>query len=418
MPTYIPRLVDVEIERSLRSAGALVLQGPRACGKTFTARQFARSSVHLDRDTPEAQAIKMQPHLGLTGEAPRLLDEWQVVPALWNEVRHAVDDSGEKGQFILTGSATPAEEAERHSGAGRIRSVAMRTLTLAERGVPADRVSLQAISDGTQSMTAGSEANVEDYANWIVSGGFPGIFNNDPLDAQEMLQSYVYEMSEHDYPDIGGPRRDPRRFQSFLRAYAGLVAQPATATAIRRRIADLSSATGAPAAETVNVLHDFATRLFLVEDQPAWSPRVRSASTMVQLPKRHLADPGLAAALLGVSPEKLLVDLETLGTLFESLLVHDLRVYAQNLRARGVFHMRDTKGREEIDAVVELSDGSWLGFEAKLSHHGVDSAAAHLKGVAEKIVQPPTALIVVVPTGPAFQRADGVWVVPLAALAP
>lgn len=157
-----------------------------------------------------------------------------------------------------------------------------------------------------------------------------------------------------------------------------------------------------PAVETVNVIHDFATRLFLVEDQPAWSPKTRSKTTMVQMPKRQLADPGLAAALLAVGPDKLLGDLETLGIFFEAQLVHDLRVYAQVLRARGVFHLRDMKGREEIDAIVELRDGSWVGFEAKLSHNEVDAAATHLLRVAEKVSSPPAALIVVIPSGPAF----------------
>ena len=414
---YLPRIVDAEVERGLRVAGALFLKGPRASGKTSTARQFAKSVIQLDRDTPEANLARMQPALGIQGSRPRLIDEWQVVPAMWNEVRHAVDESREKGQFLLTGSSTPEDDAARHSGAGRIRSIQLRTLSLAERGDLAERVSLGAIINGSQDPTAGTDATVEDYARWIVAGGFPEFFGLDPLDAQEAMDSYLMEMSEHDYPELGGPRRDPRRFQSFLRAYAGLVAQPATAAAIRKRIGELSSAAAMPAAETVNVIHDFATRLFLVEDQPAWSPRTRSKTTMVQMPKRQLADPGLAAALLAVGPEKLLGDLETLGILFEAQLVHDLRVYAQALRARGVFHLRDMKGREEIDAIVELRDGSWVGFEAKLSHNEVDAAAAHLLRVAKKVSSSPAALIVVIPSGPAFQRSDGVWVVPLAALA-
>lgn len=414
---YLPRIVDAEVERGLRVAGALFLKGPRASGKTSTARQFAKSVIQLDRDTPEANLARMQPALGIQGSRPRLIDEWQVVPAMWNEVRHAVDESREKGQFLLTGSSTPEDDAARHSGAGRIRSIQLRTLSLAERGDLAERVSLGSIINGSQDPTAGTDATVEDYARWIVAGGFPEFFGLDPLDAQEAMESYFMEMSEHDYPELGGPRRDPRRFQSFLRAYAGLVAQPATAAAIRKRIGELSSAAAMPAAETVNVIHDFATRLFLVEDQPAWSPRTRSKTTMVQMPKRQLADPGLAAALLAVGPEKLLGDLETLGILFEAQLVHDLRVYAQALRARGVFHLRDMKGREEIDAIVELRDGSWVGFEAKLSHNEVDAAAAHLLRVAKKVSSSPAALIVVIPSGPAFQRSDGVWVVPLAALA-
>ena len=418
MDNYIPRVIDSEVERGLRSAGALVIKGPRACGKTRTALQHALSAIQLDRDTPEAAVARMQPAEALRGERPRLIDEWQAAPGVWNEVRHAVDDSHLKGQFILTGSATPDEVAHRHSGAGRIRSVVMRTLSLREKGVEAEPVSLARIIDGTQEPTQGSKLTVPDYASHLVAGGFPELFSLDPADAQEAMESYLLEMSEHDYPDLVGPRRDPRLFRNFLLGYAGLIAQPATAAAIRRRIGELSGAHTPPSPETVNVLHDFATRLFLVEDQPAWSPSVRSKTTLVQMPKRHLADPGLAAALLAVDPDYLLRDLETLGIFFESLVVHDLRVYAQALRSRGVFHLRDTKGREEIDAVVELRDGRWLGFEVKLSHHAIDGAAAHLKAAAAKVVPEAAALLVIVPTGPAFRRADGVWVVPLAALAP
>ncbi|AWB85151.1 ATP-binding protein [Corynebacterium liangguodongii] len=420
MKSYIDRVVDHEVRRGLKTSGALVIKGPRACGKTSTAQQFAASAIQLDRDTAEAAAVRMEPSLGLEGARPRLIDEWQAVPAIWNEVRHAVDSSAEKGQYLLTGSATPDEVAQRHSGAGRIRSVIMRTLTLMERGVEAEPVSLSAIIDATQEPTAGTAATVADYADLIVAGGFPEFFAMDPLDAQESMDSYVREMSEHDYPQLGGPRRDPRRFHNFLRGYAGLVAQPTTAAAIRRRIGDLSGAVNAPAPDTVNALHDFAARLFLIEDQPAWSPSLRSKATLVHMPKRHLADPSLAAALLGVGPDGLLRDLDTFGMFFESQLVHDLNVYAQHLRARGVFHLRDMKGREEIDAVIGLRDGRWVGFEAKLSHQQVDAAAAHLLAAAGKIDidKEPAALIVVIPSGPAFRRADGVWVVPLAALGP
>lgn len=306
-----------------------------------------------------------------------------------------------------------------HSGAGRIRSVVMRTMSLAERGAEAEPVSLVAIAAGSQDATAGTQLSVKDYADFIVSGGWPEFRDLEPDDAQEAVESYLTQMSEHDYPEVSGPRRDPRRFFAFLKGYAGLVAQPATAAAIRKRIGELSSATTAPAADTVNALHDFATRLFLIEDQPAWSPQTRSKSVLVKMPRRHLADVSLAAALLGASSDKLLVDLETMGIFFESLMVHDLRVYGGAMRARGVYHYRDMKGRDELDAVLELRDGSWMGFEAKLSHKDIDAAAANLTRVAAKIEQPPAALAVVVPTGPAYQRpSDGVWVLPLAAIRP
>ncbi|AKK09416.1 DUF4143 domain-containing protein [Corynebacterium testudinoris] len=205
-------------------------------------------------------------------------------------------------------------------------------------------------------------------------------------------------------------------YMAFLTAYAGLIDQPATDAAIRRRMSSLSGA--APAPETVNSLHDSASRLFLIEDQPAWAAKLRSKTSLIQTPKRHLADPSMAAALLGAGPTRLLSDLETLGILFESQVVHDLRVIAQANRARGVFHLRDQKGRDELDAVIELADGAWIGLEAKLSHRQADTAAANLLRVAEKVERPPAALVVVVPTVPVARRPDGVWLIPLACLRP
>ncbi|MDO5513161.1 ATP-binding protein [Corynebacterium sp.] len=415
MANYIPRIVDAELDRALRSSGAIFIKGPRACGKTATARQVAASEIRLDTPSPDVTLVEADPRLVLDGATPRLIDEWQAVPEVWNAVRHAVDDRQDTGQFILTGSATPATDALRHPGAGRIRSLTMRTMTIAER-VEGRRASWAALLDGSLEPGPGTEASVADYAEWLVSGGWPGFRGLDTLDAAEGVSSYLQEMSEHDYPEIGGMRRDPRRFISFLRAYAGLVAQPATAAAVRRRMGELSGAEPAPG--TVDTLHDFAARLFLIEDQPAWATTLRSRTSLVQMPKRHLADPSLAAALLGATPQRLLADLETLGILFESQTIHDLRVVAQANRARGVFHLRDSKGRDELDAVVENPDGSWVGVEVKLSHRQVEAAAEHLLSTAAKVERPPAALVVIIPTGPIVQLPNGVWVIPLACLAP
>lgn len=413
MATYIPRIVDSELDRALRVAGAVFIKGPRACGKTATARQVAASEARLDIDSPMTTLAQTDPRTILEGQTPRLIDEWQAVPEVWNAVRHEVDDRQRKGQFILTGSATPATDARRHPGAGRVRSLTMRTMTISERLGEAT-ASWTRLIDGTLEPGPGTEATVADYANWIVAGGWPGFRDLDPGDAADEVASYLQEMSEHDYPEIGGMRRDPRRFLSFLRAYAGLVAQPATGAAIRRRIGELSGAEPAPG--TVDTLHDFASRLFLVEDQPAWTTSLRSRTALVQMPKRHLADPSLAASLLGATPDRLLTDLETLGILFESQAIHDLRVIAQATRARGVFHFRDTKGRDEIDAVVENPDGSWIGVEVKLSHLHVEAAAEHLQATAAKVQRPPLALVVIIPTGPVVRLPNGVWVIPLACL--
>ncbi|MFC6145735.1 ATP-binding protein [Corynebacterium nasicanis] len=415
MATYIPRIVDAELERALRVSGAVFIKGPRACGKTATARQIAASEVRLDVHGPDITLARINPVSILEGETPRLIDEWQAVPEVWNAVRHAVDDRQGKGQFILTGSATPATDALRHPGAGRMRSLTMRTMTISERN-DGHRASWARVLEGTLEPAPGTEATVADYAEWIVAGGWPGFHGLAPLDAADEVASYLQEMAEHDYPEIGGLRRDPRRFLSFLQAYAGLVAQPATGAAIRRRIGELSGAEPAPG--TVDALHDFASRLFLVEDQPAWATQLRSRTALAQMPKRHLADPSLAASLLGATPDRLLTDLETLGILFESQAIHDLRVVAQANRARGVYHFRDTKGRDEIDAVVENPDGSWVGVEIKLSHLQVETAAERLLATAEKVERPPSALVIIIPTGPVAQLPNGVWVIPLACLAP
>lgn len=420
MKTYIPRLVDAELERGLRTSGAVEVCGPRACGKTETARHAVNaaggSHIRLDVAGAQMDLLRSAPEQILVGEAPRLIDEWQSIPEVWNLVRHEVDDRGEKGQFILTGSSTPDEDSSRHSGAGRIRRLTMRTLSLHERGLTQAKVSLVSLLDGTATPEGSVDAGVGDYISWMAAGGWPGFVGLDAEDAVEEVAAYIEQIEEHDYPSVGGMRRDPRRFRAFLRAYAGLVAQPASFAAIRRRIGEVSQ--GEPSERVVPLLHNFASRLFLVEDQPAWSTRLRSATALVQTPKRHLADVSLAMSLLGGSSERLASDPETLGILFESFVVHELRIYAQAIRARGVFHLRDVKGRDEIDVIVEGRSGEWVGVEVKLSHRAVDDAAAKLLLVASHVERVPAALVVVIPSGPVVRRRDGVWVVPLAALQP
>lgn len=413
---YIPRLLDAHLRRGLESAPAVVIEGPRACGKTELAAQQARSTIFLDDTSPASVLAATQPASALTGQTPRLLDEWNVCPGLWNEVRHEVDRRRRPGQFILTGSAAPDVKTARHSGAGRFERLRLSTMTLLERGLSNGTFSLAALFAGTQVPGEGAQATVEQYAQWIVAGGWPGFPAAKPADAARRVDAYLADLVEHDFPEVAGLRRDPRRFRAFLRAYAGLVAQPASFAAISRRLGEEFAPGISP--ETVGILHDFAARLFIITDQPAFSAKLRSASQPIQTPKRHLADPSLAASLLGASPARLLGDLETLGLLFESLVVHDLRVYAQASLGATLCHLRDRKARDEIDAIIEGPDGNWVGVEVKLSHQAVDAAAANLLRVAGKITPQPTALVVVIASGPVFQRSDGVWVAPAAALAP
>lgn len=416
MERYLSRVSDAELERLASSSGAIVIEGARATGKTESARRLAASELRLDSADPLAVLARSQPSVALAGAVPRLLDEWQMAPGLWNEVRHAVDDRGRAGQFILTGSATPDDDPTRHSGAGRFGRVLMRTMTLSESGQSTGAVSLAGLLAGEPTPVAESELDLLSVVRRIVTGGWPGWVGSDEQDTVARVGSYLQDIAQHDFPTVAGPRRDPRRMTAYLRAIAALSAEPATFAALNRRMAEESI--GPVGAAAASELHDLAERMYLVEDQPAWSPRLRSRSAAIQTPKRHLADPSLAASLLGAGSERLLADLNTLGFLFESQVVHDLRVYAQASGARGVFHYRDTKGRDEIDAVVEAGDGGWLGVEVKLGPEVVDAAAANLLRIAAKIEKAPLGLMIVIPNGVAHRRPDGVDVVPLSVLGP
>lgn len=416
MSDYIPRIVDAELQEALANSGALVLRGPRAVGKTESARRYAASELRLDGSDPLAVIARQQPALALEGAVPRLLDEWQLAPALWNEVRHEVDRRRIPGQFILSGSAMPTDSELMHSGAGRFRQVRMRTMTLVETGESTGKVSLKGILAGDEDVVTASSTGLGEVVRRIVTGGWPGWIGSSETIAKDRAMSYIDDISTHDFVQVAGTRRDPRRFTAYLSAIAALTAQPSPLQAAGRRIRDeLNVSVGE---KMLPELHDLAERLFLIEDQPAWSPQLRSRSTAMQTPKRHLADPSLAAALLGAGSERLLLEPETLGFLFESQVVHDLRVYAQSIGARGIFHYRDTKGRDEIDAIVEVEDGSWLACEVKLGLSAVDAAAENLLRVTQKMKRPPVARLVIVPHGVAHRRADGVHVVPLTTLGP
>lgn len=416
MDDYISRLIDAEVSDGLDSSGAVVIRGARAVGKTESARQFAASELRLDSADPRVMLAREQPATALSGDTPRLLDEWQLIPELWNEVRHEVDDRRTTGQFILSGSASPDDDALRHSGAGRFTQINMRTLSFLESTDSTGAVSLAQLLDSMPTELTESPSEFIDVIRRIVSGGWPGWIHAQESRATSRASSYIDDISEHDFPQIAGSRRDPRRLRAYLRAVADVSAQPATYAAMARRMQEQSNLSVSQS--TVPMLHDLSHRLFLIEDQPAWSPKLRSRTAQLQTPKRHLADPSLACVLLDSGIERLLLEPETLGFLFESQVVHDLRVYAQSIRARGVFHYRDSKGRDEIDVIVEGQNGDWVAFEVKLGTQAVETAAENLIRVASKIERPPKAMVVVVPAGIAHVRRDGVHVVPISTLGP
>lgn len=422
-PTYLPRVADGQLSSRLDALGAVVIEGVKGCGKTATAREIAASEVLLDVDVSAAQAVGIDPRLVLEGPVPRLIDEWQRAPRVWDAVRRAVDDRRQVGQFILTGSATPRDEVARHSGAGRISVLRMRTMTLVEQGLVTPTVSTSALLHGSGIEAARSELDFTTYVERIVVGGWPQLVGSSEAAAKLFLAGYLDAIVEHDIDEVSGGNRNPRLVRRFMHAYAQLTAHPASiATILARALdhgedADVDDAPPGPSRFTAEPYLDALRRMMVVDEIPAWDPSVRSAARLTVTEKRLLADPSLAAALLGCSSQRLISDLRTLGFLFESLVAHDLRVYAEAAGA-SIHHYRERDGRLEVDLVVESTDGNWAAFEVKLGDDAVDAAAISLLRLADRVARPPSAMVVVTTGSYAYRREDGVYVIPLGCLGP
>jgi uncharacterized protein len=413
---YRPRVIDTELQESLRAAGAVLLEGPRACGKTETARQIAASEVRLDTDTNAQRLASLDPSLILDGATPRLIDEWQTVPTVWNHVRRAVDDRRAPGQFILTGSSVPADDETRHSGAGRFLRLRMRPMALFESGHSSGTISLRALLDGQTPRSEQPPLTVPDIAVRICIGGWPAAVDQ-PFDiAVRPVRGYLDEVRRVDIARVDERRRDPdgvgRLFHSLARNTA-TYASDSTLAADSGPLDPLDE-------DTVRAYLAALRRLMVVEDQPPWGPRLRSRSRLRGTPKRHFVDPSLAAAALRLTPSRLLDDIEFMGFLFESLVVRDLRVYAQVADAQ-VLQYRDNTGLE-VDAIVETGDGRWAAFEVKLGPAQVDVAAVSLLRLAERVdidrMGKPAMLGVITGFGYGYMRKDGVAVIPIGALGP
>ena len=414
---YRPRIADAELRVCLAAAGAVVIEGPKACGKTRMAQQLAASTVLLDVDTAARQALAVDPALVLAGPRPRLLDEWQVAPSLWNQVRRAVDAAAQPGQFLLTGSAVPADEADRHTGAGRFSFLRLRPMTLGESGAGQGGVSLAALLEGQPPSCADPALAVADLAELVCRGGWPAQVDRPLAAACRAARDYLEQVRQVDVQRVDGRRRDPQRLGALLRSLGRNVA---TEVKLSTLAADAGGADGPLDPRTVADHLQALERLMVLENQPAWRPHLRSKAALRQAPRRHFCDPSLAVAALGASPQRLLHDLEWLGLLFESLVVRDLRVLAQALDGE-VFHYRDNYGLE-VDAIVQLRDGRWGAIEIKLGAGQVDAAAANLLRFRAQIdsrrTGEPAFLAVVCGSGYGYQRADGVAVVPVGALGP
>lgn len=416
---YRGRVLDAELRDLLDDVGAVLIEGPKACGKTMTAQRRAARTYWLEADSIARATADLAPERLLDGPQPVLLDEWQTVPSLWDSVRESVtSQAGSSGLHILTGSSTPEEDEDvvGHVLNGRIAVIQMRTLSLWESGHSTGEVSLGDLLDGVSVSAHDPGLTVPDLVDRICIGGWPGLLDSRTGDARRWLRDYLDDAVHVDLTHLGPRRRDPQTVRRLLAALALHVGTPATH-------ADLAldmGVGGTPVARpAVARILDMLTRLKLVEDSPAWIPRLREHRPQETQPRRYFLDPSLAVAALGHGPAHLRSDLASTASLFENLVVRDLRIYAQTLGGR-VNHWADRAGAT-VDAVITLPDGRWGAFNVLLNPADVDRAAASLVALAADVhprIGPPSALGVITSTGFAFQRRDGVSVVPVGTLGP
>ena len=418
---YRPRIIDNKIEEYLGVFGALCIEGPKWCGKTWTSSFHSRSEIYLGDPAGNFQnrnLAELSPDLVLQGETPRLIDEWQEVPPLWDAVRFHVDQSSEKGLFILTGSSTPNHKGILHSGAGRIARIRMRPMSLYESGDSSGMVSLGDLcADRMESVMTG-EVRLTDLIGYILRGGWPASLGLSIKEASLLSRQYLDAIVDDDVYRIDGVKRDTTKIRLLLRSLARNESTTATNRSLKNDVKEKDDED--IDVDTIASYLDIFSRLFLIENQQPFSSKIRSSVRVKQAEKRHFADPSLAAALLGATEEKLLGDLNTLGFLFEALCERDLRIYTDAFGGQ-LYHYQDYQNRE-VDAVIQLPGGEWCAFEIKLGANQIDEAAAVLVKLKNDIAKepggiPPKVLCVVCGmSNAAYKRADGVYVVPITAL--
>lgn len=417
MMRYQPRIADGVLAKGLKSSGAVLIEGPKACGKTETAARIAGSVSRFDTDQDVAVKMDIDPALILHGATPRLLDEWQLFPRIGDFARREVDARKQKGQFILTGFATPDDTARRHSGAGRSSVLRMRPMSWFERGRSSGDVSLQSLFEVAEPRSGDADFSIPGVCARMALGGWPGLIEEDADAAFEFTRNYVKLIAEVDVDRVSDRRRNAAKVLRFIQSLARNISTEASLHAIA---ADAAGSDDTLDDDTARAYLRALERLMVSENLPAWNPHIRSSAALRKSPKRHLCDPSLALGALGITAPKLASDLRFLGMLFESAVIRDLRVYAW-AAGGNVSHYRDSTGHE-VDAIVEFPDGRWGAFEAKMGIGAVEDASATLLTLAAKIdtarTPPPAVLCVVTGNGFAHRRKDGVCVVPLSTLCP
>lgn len=421
--TYLPRLIEKSITESMKTNGCIVIEGPKWCGKSTTSERFAKSVIKLQKPATYKQ-YRILADIGdenlLSGEKPVLFDEWQKIPELWDYVRNYIDETSGKGLFILTGSAKPIEDKERHSGIGRIKKIIMRTMSLWESNESSGEVSLRDLFDNTKNISGKNRFQLKDIAHIICRGGFPSaVIEKDKDISLNYAKDYVNTLVSTDITSVDDIKRNPKRARAILKSYARNISTPAKMTTILK---DVESSIDTQDIRTINSYIDAFSKLFVIDETESWTPKLRSKTAIRTTSTKHFVDPSIATAILDANPNDLMQDLNTFGLLFENLVIRDLKIYTQSLDGN-VYNYRDKSGLE-ADAVIHLNDDRWGLIEIKLGGETLINEGAltltKLKEVIDqdKMNKPAFLAIITATDSFAYQREDGIYVIPIACLKP
>ncbi len=419
MDKYIPRLIDNKIKRKMNLYGAIVIVGPKWCGKSTTCMQFAKANISF-QNPDEYENNKMiaetKPSLFLNNEKPLLIDEWQVFPTIWDSIRYDVDKTGNKGDYLLTGSATPSDKAPMHSGTGRIVRLVMRPMSLYESNESNGLVSLKKLFDGFDNISGISNLEIEDYAFLLTRGGWPESTKVDRDICLDYAKDYINSIVNTDIKTVDGVERNPSKMKTLLRSLAKNVSSTASISTIRE---DIKNSKEDVTEKTIRDYMNALEKIFVIDDIDAWNPKLRSKATIRSSKKHEFVDPSLAMASLGATNEDLLKDFNTFGFMFEALCMRDLKIYAESLEGN-VYYYRDNNDLE-CDAIIHLDNGKWGAIEVKLGGNEAQETAAQnllkIKNIIdEKEMGSPSFLMILTGTKYAFKRNDGILVVPLGCL--
>jgi len=414
--SYVRRLIEDDLLNKMAASGAVLIKGPKSCGKTATAKQYAKTVLEMDRDLQVPVMMATNPRLLLVGDTPRLIDEWQEHPEIWNYVRHEIDDRNAKEQFILTGSANPTDDVKLHSGAGRFTVLQMDTMTWQELGFSTGTVKMSDLLLGSLNDFYEPAISLDFIIDKICIGGWPGLINESVKNALNMNRGYVDLLCEVDMSRVSGVKRDPHKVRSLLRSIARNTATLVDNKTLERDVKTIDN--NVLSRNTISDYLDALSRLMILYEQHAFNLHIRSSASLRKSPKRHLCDTSLAVAVLGLDNESLKKDIKFTGFLFESLVIHELNVYAKANDAT-VFHYNDSYGYE-VDAIVQKRNGDYAAFEVKLGVGYIDEAAENLKKFAANIdttkMELPKSLNIISGMSMSYRRPDGVNVISLASL--